>query len=349
MPSHHLARVQIDGLDIIGYSVAGEETVVAMPQLDVCFDIGKAPDQIIAINHVLLTHGHMDHAAGIAYYLSQRNFCGMAAGTILAPQNLLGPMRDIINAWSRLDGNPIPANLVGVKPGDEYRIKPNLFARVFPTKHSRGSVGFSMIEKRKKLKPEYTGFTGSQIVELKKRGVEIDYPLEIPIATYLGDTQYVDFSQLQYIAESKILIAECTFYEGDHSGRASASFAMSTSLSPTRHNAPPCVKSAKYSKRLCPSTSTPKSPSSWTNVPAAPDHRIHPPSSVIRKNPHSLHASSQGVANPGFAPPWPRSACTSPLRPPWRNKVPRPRTVRVAESHTPNGLRSALYFVSACR
>jgi ribonuclease Z len=222
MPSHHLARVQIDGLDIIGYSVAGEETVVAMPQLDVCFDIGKAPDQIIAINHVLLTHGHMDHAAGIAYYLSQRNFCGMAAGTILAPQNLLGPMRDIISAWSRLDGNPIPANLVGVKPGDEYRIKPNLFARVFPTKHSRGSVGFSMIEKRKKLKPEYIGLTGSQIVELKKRGVEIDYPLEIPIATYLGDTQYVDFSQLQYIAESKILIAECTFYEGDHSGRAEA-------------------------------------------------------------------------------------------------------------------------------
>ncbi len=222
MPSHNLAQVQIGDLDVIGYSVAGEETVVAVPQLDVCFDIGKAPDQIIPINHILLTHGHMDHAAGIAYYLSQRNFCGMAAGTILAPENLLGPMRDIIKAWSRLDGNPIPANLVGVKPGDEYRIKPNLLARVFPTKHSRGSVGFSVIEKRKKLKPEYTGLTGPQIVELKKKGVEIDYPLEIPIVTYLGDTQYVDFSQLEYIAESKILIAECTFYEGDHSGRAEA-------------------------------------------------------------------------------------------------------------------------------
>jgi ribonuclease Z len=222
MPSHNLAQVQIGDLDIIGYSVAGEETVVAIPQLDVCFDIGKAPDQIIPINHVLLTHGHMDHAAGIAYYLSQRNFCGMAAGTILAPENLLSPMRDIIKAWSRLDGNPIPANLVGVKPGDEHRIKPNLLARVFPTKHSRGSVGFSVIEKRKKLKPEYTGLAGPQIVELKKKGVEIDYPLEIPIVTYLGDTQYVDFSQLEYIAESKILIAECTFYEGDHSGRAEA-------------------------------------------------------------------------------------------------------------------------------
>jgi ribonuclease Z len=222
MASHNLAHIKIDDLEIIGYSIAGEETVIAIPQLDVCFDVGKAPDQIISINHILLTHGHMDHSAGFAYYLSQRNFCGMSPGTILAPQNLLGPMREIIEAWSRLDGNKVPGNLVGVKPGDEYQIKPNLFARVFPTKHSIGSVGYSVIEKRKKLKPEYSGLSGPQIVKLKKQGVEIDYPLEVPIVTYIGDTQYVDFSRLEYIVNSKILIAECTFYEDEHTGRAEA-------------------------------------------------------------------------------------------------------------------------------
>lgn len=222
MASHNLARIKIDDLEIVGYSVAGEETVVAVPQLDVCFDIGKAPDQIIPINNVLLSHGHMDHAAGFAYYLSQRNFCGMSPGTVLAPQDLLRPMREIIDAWGRLDGNNVPGNLVGVKPGDEYQIKPNLFARVFPTKHGKSSVGYTLIEKRKKLKPEYTKLTGPQIVELKKRGIEIDYPLELGIVTYIGDTQYVDFSQLKYIVESKILIAECTFYETDHTGRAEA-------------------------------------------------------------------------------------------------------------------------------
>jgi len=222
MASHNLAHIKMGELEVVGYSVAGEETVVAMPQLDVCFDIGKAPDQIISINNILLTHGHMDHAAGIAYYLSHRNFCGQSAGTILAPENLLGPMRQIIDSWGVLDGNKVPANLVGVKPGDEYQIKPNLFARVFPTKHSKGSVGYSVIEKRKKIKPEYAKLKGPQIVELKKQGVEIDYPLEIPIVTYLGDTQYVDFSQLGYIAKSKILIAECTFYEVEHARRAEA-------------------------------------------------------------------------------------------------------------------------------
>jgi ribonuclease Z len=222
MPSHNLASIKIDDLEITGYSFAGEETVIGVPALDVCFDIGKAPDQFMSINNVLLTHGHMDHSAGFAYYLSQRNFCGMSAGTILAPQNLIAPMQKIIDTWAVLDGNQIPSNLVGVKPGDEYKIKPNLFARVFPTRHSRGAVGFTVIEKRKKLKSEYASLNSAQIVELKKQNIEIDYALELPIVTYFGDTQYVDFSKLDYIAKSKILIAECTFYEDEHNDRAQA-------------------------------------------------------------------------------------------------------------------------------
>jgi len=222
MPSHNLARINIDGLEVAGYSFAGEETVVAMPQLDVCFDIGKAPDQFIPINNVLLTHGHMDHAAGIAYYLSHRNFCDLPPGTVLAPENLIGAARQVIAGWVRLDGNRIPANLVGVKPGDEYQVKTNIFARVFPTKHSRGSVGYCVMERRKKLKDEYAGLSGPQLVELKRKGIQIEYRLDLPIVTYLGDTQYVDFSRLDYIARSKILVAECTFYLDEHTGRADA-------------------------------------------------------------------------------------------------------------------------------
>ena len=206
----------------MGYSVAGEETVVGMPQLDVCFDIGKAPDQVISINNVLLTHGHIDHAAGIAYYLSHRNFNGQSPGTVLVPAHLIPPIKQLLNAWGKIDGNAVPGNLVPVQPGDEYQVKPNLFVKVFPTKHQRGSVGYAVIERRKKLRIEYAGLTGPQIVELKRQGVEIEYQLDIPIVSYLGDTQYVDFSQLDYVARSKILISECTFYETEHVERAEA-------------------------------------------------------------------------------------------------------------------------------
>ena len=222
MPSHNLASLTIDDLEITGYSVAGEETVIAMPQLDVCFDIGKAPDQIIPVNNVLLTHGHMDHAAGLAYYLSHRNFCGQQPGTVLTPEVLVDPINTIVNAWGKLDGQHVPANIIGVKPGDEYKIKPNLFARVFPTKHSRGSVGYTVIEKRKKLKEEYLQLNGKQIVELKKQGVEIDNQIEIPLVSYLGDTTYADYAAIDYVSKSRILITECTFYIDEHIERAKA-------------------------------------------------------------------------------------------------------------------------------
>jgi ribonuclease Z len=222
MTSANLARIKIDDLDIIGYSVAGEETVVAIPLLDVCFDVGRAPQQIIPINHVLLTHGHMDHSAGIAYYLSQRNFCGLKAGTVLAPANLTDVITEVLRNWERLDGQRIPASVVPMITGDEFEVKPNIFARAFATRHTQGSVGYSIIEKRKKLRPELLKLSGRQLVEIKKTGETIDYTVEIPIVTYFGDTSYLDFWKNETIAQSKILIIECTFFIDEHTERAEA-------------------------------------------------------------------------------------------------------------------------------
>ncbi len=222
MPSHNLSQIQIGDLQIIGYSVAGEETVIAVPQLDVCFDVGKAPEQIIPINHVLLTHGHIDHSAGIAYYLSHRQFCGQSPGTVLMPKNHIEAVEQIINGWGKLDGSRINANLIAVEPGDEFKIKPNLFVRTFATKHSFGSVGYAVIETKRKLKDEFLGLSSQQIVALKKKNTAIDYEVQTPIVAYLGDTRYFDISKIDCIANSKILIAECTFVVEEHIEKAQA-------------------------------------------------------------------------------------------------------------------------------
>lgn len=57
-----------------GLSTAGEESCVHLPEFDLAFDIGLCPRAVLSANAVALTHGHMDHAAALSYYFSQRHF-----------------------------------------------------------------------------------------------------------------------------------------------------------------------------------------------------------------------------------------------------------------------------------
>ena len=209
-----------DDIRIVGYSVAGEETVIAAPELNVCFDIGKAPSDILPIDHVLLSHGHMDHAAGIAYFLSQRNFIGNAPGTVLAPLPLIKPLKSLLRVWGELEGHVTPAELIGMAPGDEFQLRKGLVARAFANNHGVPSLGFVVVDVRRKLKPEFIGKSGPQLVELKKQGIEIQYTVEVPLVAYSGDTADGDWLQHEDVRKAKVLIMECTFFDADHLRRA---------------------------------------------------------------------------------------------------------------------------------
>ena len=222
MANRNLVKHTLDSLDILGYSIGGEETVVAVPSLDVCFDVGKAPEEILSVNHVLLSHGHMDHAAGIAYYCSQRDFREMTPGTVLLPESLAPAVEHLLDCWARIDGTRPPAHIVPMAPGREYEIRRNLFAFAFATNHSRGSLGYTIIERRQKLKAEYLDLPGPEIARLRKNGEQVTYTLNLPLVTYLGDTTSGDFEQLACVRQSRVLIAECTFFEKDHYERARA-------------------------------------------------------------------------------------------------------------------------------
>jgi len=222
MGRNYLAKLNLDDTEIIGYSVGGEETVIAVPVLDICFDIGKSPEEVLSVNNVLLSHGHMDHAAGIAYYCSQRNFREMAPGTVIVPPSLAPVLEDLLDCWGRLDGCRPPANIIPVKPGQEYEIRRNLFALPFATNHCRDSLGFTIIERRQKLKKQYLDLPGQEIARLRKNGEPVTYTLNLPLITYLGDTMGGDFENLACVRQSRVLIAECTFFDADHRERARA-------------------------------------------------------------------------------------------------------------------------------
>lgn len=217
-----LVHKEVDGMELLGFSLAGEESVVAAPQYNVCFDIGRAPREVIAIDNVCLSHGHMDHAAGIAYYLSQRNFVGIAPGRVIVHYSLQPALERLMAVWAEIEGHPSPGSILGVDHLTDVELRRGLLVRPFSVHHCPTALGYTLIEKRHKLRPELAGKSGPQLVELKKQGVQIEVPVEMPLLTYTGDTALGRFLELPFVRASRVVLIECTFFDREHLSRARA-------------------------------------------------------------------------------------------------------------------------------
>ncbi len=203
-----------------GVSIAGEQTVVQVPELDVVFDIGLCPRIALASPYVALSHGHMDHIAGLPYYFSQRVFQRMGVGTCLCPAGIAGPLQRMMESWVELEDQRTPHEIVPIEPGDEVEVKNNVMLRGMAVSHRVPALGYVAIERRSKLKPEYADVPQEKLREIKASGESITRTLEIPLVAYTGDTEMCPTLFSDEFARAKIVIAECTFFESGHHERA---------------------------------------------------------------------------------------------------------------------------------
>ncbi len=220
--TQRFARLDFGTLSVVGYSVAGEETVVQVPELGLCFDAGRAPQFALTSDILCLSHAHMDHVAGIAYYASQRFFQGMKPPVVLLPHEIRDAVADVLNAFGRLERQETPYQLVPMRPGEMHNVRNDFGIRCHRTHHGGPSLAFSAVQIRRKLKPEFLEKSGDEIVRLKKDGVEIQYTREVPLITFTGDTGDGTVWDEPDLYDAQVLLTECTFFEDEHRRKAKA-------------------------------------------------------------------------------------------------------------------------------
>lgn len=215
-----LGFLYIPPFRVQGISVAGETTCVMVPELDVCFDIGCCPRAALAMKIVALSHGHMDHIGGLAYYCSQRVFQGMGPGTVLCHKAIGPAIRRMMEGYVPLEEQVTPYTLVEMQQDQVFEIKNNIFIKMFEVEHTCPAAGYTIYERRSKLKPEYYELPQEKLRELKEKGVDITRILHVPLVSYIGDTAPGPWLVRDEVRKSQIVIAECTFTEPDHLDRA---------------------------------------------------------------------------------------------------------------------------------
>ncbi|MEE2645133.1 MAG: hypothetical protein VYD19_09390 [Myxococcota bacterium] len=202
-----------------GFSISGLATWLELPELNLCFDMGECPVSAVSLDHVFLTHGHGDHSRCLMRHHALRKMFGIEkAASYYLPAQLLPAAKRWIRASAGFENprlrHPTLPHLIPLTAGDpplRLTHRSNLSVTAFPVEHGVPSLGYTISDARKKLRPEFHGLPGREIAALKREGVKVDAPVYLPRLTFIGDCTGRTLTREAHIWESPVLVIECTF------------------------------------------------------------------------------------------------------------------------------------------
>jgi ribonuclease Z len=139
---------------------------------------------------------------------------------------------NLLKCWRDVERQGTPYTLVPMEPNQLHEVRRDFGIRAVQTHHGGPSLGYVVISIREKLKPELMGTPGPELAEMRRKGIEIQYRIEVPMIAFLGDTtagppasgsrgseSIFDHPDVQ---NAQILITEVTFFDPEHRSKAKA-------------------------------------------------------------------------------------------------------------------------------
>jgi ribonuclease Z len=215
-------RVTIDaaGLEIEGVSIAGHESFYKVPRFRCLLEFGRAPDDVVGYSTVCLTHGHLDHAAGLAHHASRRRLTGLPPARVFAPEEAVPDLEAWLAISQRLENVDYGAHVTPAVPGQSVMLRNDLELKFLPGRHRVPTVGYLFSEVRRKLFDELIGRPGEEIAALRAGGAEVTRREEIPLLAYPGDCGPEVFDAAPELFRARVLLVECSFVAPDDRDRA---------------------------------------------------------------------------------------------------------------------------------
>ena len=213
-------RVNASGIAIEGVSIAGRESFYKLPGFRALLEFGRAPEDTVSYATVCLTHGHLDHAAGLAHHASRRRLERLPAARVFAPEEAVPDLEAWLAFSQRLENVDYGLHLTPVRPGGSVMLRNDLELKVLPGRHRVPAVGYLFSEIRRKLRDEFLGLPGEEIAAMKSKGVEVTRREETPLLAYPGDCGPAIFEAAPELFQARVLLIECSFVKPEDLNRA---------------------------------------------------------------------------------------------------------------------------------